>query len=109
MGTVKVLLDNDTANRIAELEEKIANRVDKSKTTDKIIEDRYYLKQVIALEKKGVIRLYYNQWGQYEGSKTTDEEKRQAILREYERRRFTEYTSTTFPIFPKELTKRLSR
>ncbi len=94
-----MLLDNDTANRIAELEEEIANKADKSNTTDQIyIEDRHYLRKIVALEEKRVIRLYYNLWGQWEGNKTADNKKRQAILRKYQKRRFTKYNSTTFPI-----------
>lgn len=100
MEVIKVLMDNDTGNRIAELDEKIAHKAGKFNTSESnYIEDRDYLGRItVCLEKKDLIRLYYNPWGEREGRNTKKEWKRQAILREYQRRRFTQFHSTTFPI-----------
>jgi len=100
MEAIKVLLDNDTANRIAELDEEIACKAGKFDTSEsKYIEDRDYLGKItVCLEKKGLVRLYYNPWGEREGCNTKQEWKRQAILREYQKRRFASFHSATFPI-----------
>lgn len=100
MEVIKVLLDNDAANRIAELDEGIAQKSGKSNTPDPTyIEDRDYLRKIVeCLEKRGIVQLYYNPLGQREAQDTKEEWKRRAVLREYEERYFTEYHSTIFPI-----------
>jgi len=99
MEPVKVFLDNSAANRIAELDEEIATISGKSDTSDQTYkEDRVYLNKIISFEGKGIVRLYYHPWGLHEGEKTKNEQKRKAILKEYQKRYQTEYHSTTFPI-----------
>jgi len=99
MEPVKVLLDNSAANRIAELDEAIATISGKSNTSDQTYEeDRIYLNKITSFEGKAIVRLYYHPWGLYEGEKTKNQQKRNAILKEYQKRYQTEYHSTTYPI-----------
>jgi hypothetical protein len=88
--SIKVLLDNSAANLIAQLDETAASPSEKK-------EDRDYLKQIILLEKRGVISIYHNPWSWHEGAKTPNDIKRESILKEYQRRYKTVYHSTTFP------------
>lgn len=92
-------MDNSAANRIAELDEAIATISGKSNTSDQTYEeDRIYLNKITSFEGKDFIRLYYHPWGLYEGERTKNEQKREAVLKEYQKRYQTEYHSTTFPI-----------
>lgn len=50
METMKVLLDNNAANRIAEFYEEIAHKSGKSNPSDQTyIEDRKYLRKILDL------------------------------------------------------------
>lgn len=100
MNTVNVFMDSSTANRIAELDDIIASRLDKRKTSQPSYrEDKYYLTKIVDdFVKKGTVRLYWNASVKREIENTVKAWKRNAVLRTVEDHSFAGYHSTTFPI-----------
>jgi len=95
-----VFIDNTVANRIAELDDRVASQLDERITSDPTyIEDKSYLTKIVdSFVVKGIVRFYWNASVKREIENTKADWKRNTTLCKVQDHTFAYYHSTAYPI-----------